>query len=92
MTITMKEDNMINERKLECMEAIHFLDCLYEELRRHKREEYEAYVASITNLNNRTKHTFWISSMKRHNEDCKMILKTIKYLEDKFELVTRMII
>lgn len=89
MTISSKGDHMIDEKKLSKVQAIHFLDCMYEELYRHKRLAKEAHVASVININNDVKRQFWRFGEIRHYEDCDMIIKTIEYLEEKYELKPR---
>jgi hypothetical protein len=84
-----KGDNMLDEKVLNRQEAIYFLDCMYTELYRHQRLAREAHISSITNLNTPTKTQFWRFGEERHLEDCTMIIKTIDYLEDKFELKER---
>jgi hypothetical protein len=89
MTIPSKGDHMIDEKKLTKEQAIQFLDCMYQELYRHKRLAKEAHISSITNINLPVKFQFWKFGEIRHNEDCDMILKTIEYLEEKYELKPR---
>jgi len=89
MTVVSKGDNMINETLLTKDEAISFLDCMYDELYRHRLNARESDVLHWKNLNNKVKAFFWQSSTIRHHQDCDMILKTIEYLEEKYNLKPR---
>lgn len=80
---------MIDETLLTKKEAISFLECMYIELHRHKQASQEALVNCLTNINNQVKYRFWHYGRIRHEEDIDMILHTIKYLEEKYDLKPR---
>jgi hypothetical protein len=86
MVLLNKGDSLLDETKLTKQEAISFLDCMYAELHRHKYEAKYAHVLALINMGNEVKHQFWLFGEQRHYDDCNMILKTIKYLEEKYNL------
>ena len=85
--ITEKEDNMIDETKLDKIQSILFIQCLKEELDRHKLEHKNCVWFAYLYHDVSVKEKFYTLGAIRHLQDIKMIEKSINYLKKKWNLI-----
>lgn len=84
--LTEKQDNMIDETKLDKFESIAFIQCLKEELERHKQaHHYSLWLAYLWH-HIPVKEKFYTLGAIRHLQDIEMIEKSIFYLMKKWNL------
>ena len=85
MTIEFKENDHINEDKLNSAEAGSFVhEFLVPEMNRHIRLKAEALVHSLDYKYSHTARMAWNSSANEHQKDIDYINKTIDKLYKKF--------
>lgn len=85
--IVEKQDNMIDETKLDKFESIVFIDCLKDELQRHKDTHHECVWIAYLYHHVPVKEKFYTLGAIRHLQDIEMIEKSINYLIKKWKLI-----
>jgi len=81
-----KEDNMIDETKLNKRESILFIICLNEELKRYKQAHHSCVWFAYLSKGMSIQEKFWTLGAIRHLNDMEMIKKSINYLKKKWSL------
>jgi len=89
--LTNKNPTMIDESKLDKVEARAFIACMWSEMKRHMRERDEAKdIADNFILSNDKQiaviKQFYEYGARRHQDDINMIVKSINYLRRKYDL------